>query len=71
MIKCTDIGGSIIYLNQNLIERIEICPDTIIYMNNSNNYMVRDSVEDVVEKMLVAKRLELDPRNLLNPKQDY
>ena len=71
MIKCTDIGGSIIYLNQNLIERIEICPDTIIYMNNGNNYMVRDAVDEVVEKMLEAKRLELDPRNFLDPKQKF
>lgn len=52
MIQLTKINNEEFYINPNLIEIIEITPDTMITTMNGKKYYVRESVEEVTEKVL-------------------
>lgn len=52
MILLTKINNEEFYINPNLIEIIEITPDTMITTTNGKKYYVRESVEEVTEKVL-------------------
>ncbi len=56
MILVTDISGSRIYLNSDLIERVECVPDTIIFLANGHRYIIRESPADVVRLIEGHKR---------------
>jgi flagellar protein FlbD len=55
MIKVTRLNKKIYYLNSELIETVESTPDTIITTVNGNKYVVRESVDLVVELVLEYK----------------
>jgi flagellar protein FlbD len=50
------MGGSEKYINCDLIEKIELTPDTLLVLINGHNFMVRESAEEVVEKIAGFKR---------------
>jgi flagellar protein FlbD len=52
MIQVTDVGGNDKYINSDLIERIETVPDTILVLVNGHNIIVRESAEDIVDKII-------------------
>lgn len=52
MIELTTINDTNFYLNSNEIERIEMIPETAIVMLNGKTYIVKNSVEEVVEKIV-------------------
>ena len=56
MISLTRINGTVFILNAELIESIETSPDTIVSLVNGHKYLVRDSDEEVIEKVLEYKR---------------
>ena len=56
MISLTRINDSSIVLNAELIEFIEANPDTIISLSNGHKYLVKDTVDEVVEKVKEYKR---------------
>ncbi len=56
MISLTRINDSSIVLNAELIEFIEANPDTIISLFNGHKYLVKDTVDEVVEKVKEYKR---------------
>ena len=56
MIKVTKLNNKECILNSDLIELVESTPDTIITTVNGNKYIVRESVEAVVERVVEFKR---------------
>lgn len=56
MIKVTRLKGQTIVLNAQMIETIEETPDTVITMYTEKKYIVRESVEEVVERVIAYNR---------------
>jgi len=56
MIKITDIAGVSKYLNCDLIERMESAPDTVICLVNGRTLLVRESPDEIIERILEFKR---------------
>ena len=56
MISLTRINDTPIVLNAELIEFVEANPDTIVSLSNGHKYLVKDTVDEVVEKVKEYKR---------------
>ncbi|MGM0445253.1 MAG: flagellar FlbD family protein [Bacillota bacterium] len=56
MIKLTRLNGEEIVVNANLIEIVKSTPDTIIKLTTNKNILVKESVDEVVEKVIDYKR---------------
>ena len=56
MIKVTNINGTPYYLNSELIELIEMIPDTLITLRDGKKHYVRETPEEVVEKIIQYKK---------------
>ncbi|NLY55926.1 MAG: flagellar FlbD family protein [Firmicutes bacterium] len=52
MIKVTRFDGVEMYLNAHLIETVEETPDTVIKLTSGRKYLVKDSMEEVVNKVI-------------------
>ena len=52
MIKVTRINGEGMVLNAGLIESVEATPDTVITLINGHRQMVRESVDEVLERVV-------------------
>ena len=61
MIRVTDITGTQKYINCELIERIEVVPDTIVVLANGHSYIVQESAHEIVERIR-RFRARLAPR---------
>ena len=60
MIKLTKLNNQVFYLNPHLIERIEERPDTIITMDSQIQYLVKESIEEILYKTVeYRKKLEI------------
>jgi len=55
MIKVTNLGDKEFYINPDMIEKIEARPDTTIVLNNGHIYIVKESVEKVIEEIIDFK----------------
>lgn len=56
LVELTKLNGKRFYLNAELIETIEPTPDTVIKLTNEKTYIVRESPEEVVNKVIEYKR---------------
>ena len=56
MIRLTKLNGVQFILNCELIETIEQTPDTIISTTNGKKFVVTETIEKIVEKVLRYKR---------------
>ncbi|HKL41031.1 MAG TPA: flagellar FlbD family protein [Clostridia bacterium] len=56
MIKLTRFNGNVFVLNDDLIEVIEETPDTIIKLSNDKKIVVKEGVDEVIEKIIKYKR---------------
>jgi flagellar protein FlbD len=56
MILLTRLNDSKVVINSDLIEFIEALPDTIVTLTTGQKIMVKESVEDVVQKVKEYKR---------------
>ncbi len=52
MIKLTKINDEEFYLNSDLIEFLESTPDTIISLTTGKKIIVRETANEVVEKII-------------------
>jgi flagellar protein FlbD len=52
MIKLTRLNGSPIVLNSDLIKIAEASPDTMLTLINAEKLIVREELDDVVERVL-------------------
>jgi len=57
MIKVTDVAGNSKYINADLVERIEANPDTVLFLVNGHSWIVRESPEELLEKIVSFRRL--------------
>ena len=62
MIKVTRIDGGTFVVNSDLIEFIEEKPETIICLTTGKKIMVRESIDEVIEKVTnfrgIARKIE-------------
>ena len=56
MIKVTRLNESGLVINTDLIEFIEAIPDTIISLTTGKKIMIRESVDEIIEKVEEYKR---------------
>lgn len=56
MIKLTRLNDEEIVVNANLIEIVKSTPDTIIKLTTNKNVLVKESVDEVIQKVIDYKR---------------
>lgn len=61
MITLTKLNGMQFSLNAELIETIEETPDTVITTRTGKKYVVQESEERVIQKVIAYKRLIYSP----------
>ncbi|MGY6499368.1 MAG: flagellar FlbD family protein [Acidimicrobiales bacterium] len=52
MILLRRLNGTEFGVNADLIERLEITPDTVVTLVDGTKYVVADSVEDVIDRII-------------------
>jgi flagellar protein FlbD len=57
MIKVKRINGEEVFINAELIETVEARPDTTISLSTGNKIIVKDTVSEVIEKIIEYRRL--------------
>ena len=67
MIKLKKLNGSEIIVNAELIESVEATPDTVINLATGNRVIVRDSVDEVVSRVVEYKKKVYSERKAINP----
>ncbi len=76
MIVLTRISGAQFALNPDLLGRIECTPDTVLVMLDGGQYLVKETMEQVVEAVMdyraviVARALRADESVRLHPTSD-
>lgn len=55
MIKLTGMNNKEFVINAEHIEKVEEMPDTIITLTNGNKYIVLESVDEVIDLVIVYK----------------
>lgn len=56
MIELTKLNGRSFVLNADLIQAIEITPDSVVTLTNETKYVVKESKEEIIEKVIDYKR---------------
>lgn len=61
MIHVTRLNSSPLILNSDLIEQIEATPDTVITLTTGQSLRVRESAEEIVERIVEFRRVTYGP----------
>ena len=61
MITVTRLNHSHIVLNSDLIEQIETTPDTVISMTSGQKFMVLESAEEIIRRIIDFRRAVMRP----------
>ncbi len=61
MIRLTRLNGDPFLLNADLIEHVEVTPDTVINLTTGHQFMVRESAEEVASRVLEFRRAISQP----------
>jgi flagellar protein FlbD len=56
MIQLTRLNHVPLIVNADLIEHVEVTPDTVVALTTGQKFLVLESAEDVVEKVLEYRR---------------
>ena len=56
MIEVTRLNGRRLVINGDQIERIESSPDTILSMTSGRKLLVRETVDEMVRKLITYRR---------------
>jgi flagellar protein FlbD len=56
MIRLTRINHVPLVLNADLIEHVETTPDTVISMTNGQKFVVLESADDLIRKVIEFRR---------------
>jgi flagellar protein FlbD len=56
MIRLTRINHVPLVLNSDLIEHVEITPDTVIAMTSGQKFIVLESADEVIERVIDFRR---------------
>lgn len=60
MIQLTRLNHVPLIVNADLIEHVEVTPDTVVALTTGQKFLVLESAEDVVEKVLQYRRAILN-----------
>ena len=73
MIRVTRLNGEGFALNPDLIERVEAHPDTVAFLVDGTKYVVRESVDEVLQEIreyrasILATSYEMDRGEYRSP----
>jgi flagellar protein FlbD len=56
LIKLTGLNHKEVIISSDSIEKIEEVPETIITLLNGNKYLVEESADEVIDKVIAFKR---------------
>ena len=56
MIKLTRLNHAPLVLNSDLIEHVEVTPDTVITLTSGQKLMVLESADEVIERVVAFRR---------------
>ena len=62
MIRITKLNNQEMIVNADLIETVEATPDTIISLTTGKKFMVKDTVEAIITKVVEYRRLYMPLR---------
>ncbi|HRY30546.1 MAG TPA: flagellar FlbD family protein [Elusimicrobiota bacterium] len=71
MIKVHRLNGTEITVNAELIETVEATPDTGICLVTGNRFVVRESVDEVTEKIVDYRKKISAERKVVNPIEGF
>jgi flagellar protein FlbD len=57
MIKLTRLNRVPVIVNADLIEHVEVTPDTVVALTNGQKFLVLESAEEIVEKVIEFRRV--------------
>ncbi len=56
MIAVTRLNGEEFMVNAELIELVESTPDTIVSLTTGKKYMVRETVDEIIDRIIQYRR---------------
>lgn len=56
MVKLTKLNDQVFTINSDLIETLEEAPDTVVVMTTGNKYVVKETPEEIIDKVVHFKR---------------
>lgn len=56
MVILTKLNDQVFTVNSDLIETLEETPDTVIVMTTGNKYVVKESPQEIIDKIVQFKR---------------
>ena len=56
MIRLTRLNGSEIVINADLIETLEATPDTVVTLTTEQKWVVLESIDEIIQKVIDFKR---------------
>jgi len=67
MIRLTRINHVPLVLNSDLIEHLEVTPDTVIALTTGQKLVVLESADEVIQKVIEFRRLIASPQRMVAP----
>ncbi|MBI4656581.1 MAG: flagellar FlbD family protein [Elusimicrobia bacterium] len=71
MITLQKLNGTEIVVNAELIESIEATPDTVINLATGNRFIVKNSMQEVIDKIIEYKKKVYADKKAVNPIEGY
>ena len=59
MVELTRLNGSILVVNAEMIETLEATPDTVVTLVNGKKMIVKESTDEVIERIVTYRRRTL------------
>ena len=56
MIEVHRLNGEVFFLNSDMIETIDVTPDTVLRLLNGHRYLVRETMREVCDKIIAFRR---------------
>lgn len=57
MIEVHRLNGELFLLNSDMIETVEITPDSVVRLFNGHRYIVRETLAEICDKIVAFRRL--------------
>jgi len=69
VIFLTRSNGTKFYVNPELIQTVEMTPDTVVTLVNNKKFIVRETAEEIAARFIEYRRKILEPSILPKPVQ--
>jgi len=71
MISLHKLNGQEVVVNAELIESVEATPDTVVNLATGNRFVVRDSVQEVIDKVIEYRKKVYSQKSVVNPLEGF